>query len=356
MIYSKKYVQYNDLPFDAYDMLASYDDTTASFKTSSSSYTFKHGSYYGLQKEYGLISQGSVSFTLKVNMKRLQCEDRNNFIRWMKGELTKSGKLWAVQNEELIWAYAIPDNISQADSADNFAEFDVDLILPEGIWHKADKLKTFLVAYDICDWSACHEYKTIDPCAEEEECCVCMHGSESTDSCCDCDAVEKENALCYFNDMQSFYGCGGSGYRIIYNCMMAEQLFINEKRKELGQKLCSNICSPLIAGPIYSETDIPTESYTMILDGKYIDPEITINGNTNTLKGEYDGQLIISGDGKAIYHTECCDSEIDYDKWEIPEGNDFMWTFHSGNNSVLVDAGNCCEMDCIYIQLDNLTI
>lgn len=358
MIYSKRYVQYNDLPFDNYDMLASYDDTSASFKTSGTSYTFKHGAYYGQLKEHGLISQTSVSFTLKVGMKRLQCEDRKYFVQWMKNELTKSGKLWAVQNNELIWAYAIPDNISQVDSADNVAELDVDLILPEGVWHKADKQKTFLVPYDICDWSACHDFKTIDPCYEEKECCVCMNGKESTDSCCECDAVEKEDALCYFGDLQAFYGdgCGGSGYRIIYNCLRAEQLFIHDMVKALGQKICSNVCSPMIAGLVYSETDIPTDSYTIILDGKYNNPSITINGTTNNIKGEYDGQLIISSDGKVIYHTECCDTELDYDKWEIPTGNDFMWEFQQGNNSVLIDAGNCCGTNCVYIQLDNLTI
>lgn len=354
MMYSKRYIQYNDLPFDSYDMLASYDDTTVSFKTSGTSYTFKHGSYYGLKKEHGLISESSASFTLKLNMKKLNCEDRIHFVQWATNELTKAGKLWAVKNNEMIWAYAIPDNVSQVNSDEDYAEFDVDLILPEGIWHKADKQKTFLLQYDLCDWSNCHDFKDIDPCAKDD-CCTCNTNNLSV-ACCDCDCVSAEDALCNFTDMQFFYGCSGSGYRVVYDCIKGEQLFTNELKPALGQKICSKECSPVIAGLVYAATDIPTDSYTITLNGTFTNPSITINGNENILNGEYNGQLVITGEGTATLYTDCCATEIDITKWEIPTGNDFLWEFKQGNNSIIIDTGNCCDTDCAYIQIDNLTI
>lgn len=359
MIYKRHYIQYNDLVFDEVDMVDE-DDYSVSFKTFDSEYGFTHGSYAPYKHRGSLIKASSVSMTLTLRMKKLPCSVRPFYRRFVLAQLQEQGKLWAVQDNTLIWAYAYLKGYSESQSVKrDTIEIDIDFALPEGVWHKADKLTTFLVPYDVCDFMDCYEFKDINPCGGDDgNCCDCGTNVE-TDfcECCDCWQVTKDMALCYHtDDLQKVYDCYGGGFRVVVDCAKGEEFFFNSfyGSTHFGTKLCSS--NGYIAGKVYSDTDIPTRGITIMLHGHVKDPYIEINGNGNVIKGEYDGVLTIYPDGTVTSGSDNCVSTLSVDKWVIPQGMDYGWEIHQGNNRVIIELGDCCQTACAYIMVDSLTI
>ena len=355
MIYKRHYVQFNDLVFDDYDMVDE-SDTSVSFKSNTHDYTFRHGSYAPLKHKNMQAESGSVSLTLRLQMRKLPCDVRRFYPQFAVTQLTTAGKLWAVQNNTLIWAFAyITDYTSVVDAKKDELKVDVDFAIPEGVWHKADKQRTFLTPYDKCLFMDCYGYKDLSPC--KSECCHCATTVPDC-LCCDCYDVSKEMALCYFKDLQGYYDTCGSGYHIVYNCEAAQKFFGDLLDAEhFGQKFC-NECAP-ISGLLYSDTEIPTNGIKITLHGAVNNPEIVINGNSNIIKGSYDGILEIYADGSVYYTEGCCPPVLqNVDKWVIPDGMSYGWEVHSGNNSLVIytNSEKCCDLVCAYVEIDALTI
>ena len=159
-----------------------------------------------------------------------------------------------------------------------------------------------------------------------------------------------------YDAIESFYGCE-SHYKVVYDCDVAERF---KHDKYLGQRLCvKDVCgTSVIAGQIYSDTEIPTEDVTVILHGKMVSPWININGNLNVIEGEYDGTLIIKPNGDVYYteNDECCDGELlDPSVWSIPEGNKWGWEIVPGNNRVIIHLNACCSGDaCVWLQYNSI--
>ena len=103
MIHGRRYVQFNNLVIDTYDMVDR-TDTDTSFKYTSHDKTFGHGKYAPFKRDYMFAEEGSVSMTLTLHTKKLPCNERPHYRKMAISELNKQGKLWAVQNGELIWA------------------------------------------------------------------------------------------------------------------------------------------------------------------------------------------------------------------------------------------------------------
>lgn len=352
MIYKRRYLQFNDLVFDETDMIDE-DDFSVSFKTFDSEYGFTHGSYSPYKHRGGFVKAASVSMTIILRMKKLPCKDRPYYRRFALNQLQEQGKLWAIQDNTLVWAFAYIKEYSESQSAKrDTVEIDVDFVLPEGVWHKADKLKTFLVPYDPCDIMDCYDFHEVDPCAD---CCPCEINENDLCNCCDC--LTKDMALCYHTDeLQHAYDCEGLGYRIVYDCKRGEKFFFDSfyGNTHFGTRLCTD--TGIIAGQVYSETDLPTRGITILLHGHMVDPYIEINGNANQIKGEYDGVLTIRPDG-TVDVTGCIEPQtLSVDKWVIPKGMDYGWEMHQGNNRVYIEIGDCCHTACAYIMVDSLTL
>ena len=356
MIYKRHYVQFNDLVFDGLEMIDE-NDTSTSFKTNTHDYTFRHGAYAPLKHKSMQAEVGSASFTLHLSMKKLPCEVRKYYPQFVVTQLTTAGKLWAVQYQTLVWAYAyITEYTMVEDAKKDELKIDVDFEIPEGVWHKADKQRTFLAPYDPCLFMDCYDYRDIHPCAND--CCHCVTPVDDCD-CCYCHDVSKEMALCYFNDLQMFYDKCNTGVHIVYDCEAAERYFGGyDSAEHFGQKFCSD-CGA-IYGLLYSDTEIPTEGVKITLHGAMNDPEITINGNRNIIKGSYEGFLTIYPDGSVYYLEECsrCDPTLlDVSKWVIPKGMSYGWEIHAGNNSFKIEPNNdTCQLMCAYFEIDALTV
>lgn len=363
MIYERRYIQFNDLVFDGADMISDADGDL-SFKGSSTEYTFGHGSYRPLKSNYLFVRERNVSFTITLHMRKIPCEFRKFYSQFAVEQLAKPGKLWSVKNGELMWANAVVESISEnySNRTDTLV-YDINIVIPGGIWHKADKQKTFLIPWNICEFMECMGYKNINPCRGNGECCeLCIEQKmENRDdcSCCCHDDLTEDMMLCYhLDDLDAYYSCDVP-YRIVYDCIAAEKF---SKDKFLGQKLCvTDVCeSSVIAGRFYSDTDIPTDDMTIIISGHVKSPWITINDNTNIITGEYDGNLIVKASGDVYFQREdkCCEPTLlSPSVWVVPKGNVYGWTIEPKDNSIIVRTNDCCQgATCVYIQHDAISI
>lgn len=359
MIYSRHYIQFNDLVFGEYE-LTSEGDSDVSFKNTSTEYGGnRHGSYMPMKS--GLFTKsGRVALTLTLDMRRLLCSLRPYYRRFVLSQINHPGKLWAVQDNTLIWAYAVLSGFSSPTrQRKNELEISLDFELPEGVWHKADKQRTFVLPYDICDFMDCYRFKDVDPCRNIKDCCDCteIHDAQEDNCCeCDCDSVEEEYALCYFNDYQGLYKCYRN-YRIVYDCDAGERFFSDGfiGDRYIGQKLAGD-CG-LIIGKLYVDTDIDTRDVSIRLHGAMTNPYIEINGNGNWIEGDFDGVLIINSDGSVYSGKLDCDActPLDVDAWKVPEDMDYGWTIHPGYNLIRIQTNGCCGPNTAYFDIGSLT-
>lgn len=367
MNYEKRYLQFNNLVFDGYDMISSTDEQVTYKEADSQSYSFSHGSYMPYKNDFLYVDAGSVSMTLTFYLKKIPCDDRPWYLQFVDQELSRPGKLWAIKNNVVMWAYASVKSKHPVNTNEPFrAEYDIEFTLPEGIWHKADKQKTFLLPYNVCVMMECKGFQNYDPCegmCANGDCCdSCQEKKFQEDLndrcfCCCVDEITEDMALCYHqNELQKFYSCD-TPYQLVYDCYHAEKFNRNDY---LGQKLCTkDICDdPIITGRFYSDTDIPTQDVTVTIKGKMKNPWITINGNTNIIKGEYDGALRIEPSGDIYYEqSECCQPTLlDPSVWEIPCKMDYGWWVYPQMNSIKINLNECCQgVACVYVEADSIT-
>lgn len=350
---TRRYVQFNDLVIDSFDMISS-AEYKQSTKTETQEYSFGHGSYVNFKAPQQFLTEGDLSMTIRIDYRKYRKEERKYVKDFIKMNLIKPGRLWAIEDNKIIWSYAyVTDFSEEYDEFKGNISIDVDFVVYEGLWHITDPKKTYLVPYSACDFIECYDFKEIEcaeccvPCKEkpmEEECASCL---------CHCDDLLKENSLCVIGKsvLDEFMSCGES-FLLVYDCNRAYEFFEDDS---YGYKLCKkDICNGTIAGRFYSGTVIDTNNVNIRLEGKFQDPIISINGNRIQLSGEYDGTLLIGADGSFQYSQgDCCPFEdIDLDNVVILD--DFQFTVHHGNNSVIV-RNSCCTMACIYIDVDEIT-
>lgn len=363
MIFDKRYLQFNNLVFDGYDMISDYSEDV-SYKGSSQAYSYGHGSYMPFKSSYLYVSERSVSMTLTLHLKKIPCEYRAYYVRFAEEELGKPGKLWAIKNNEVIWANAYVTNLSPIMSLRNdVVEYDVEFVIPGGVWNKADKHRTFVLPYDVCIFMECKGYKTLNDCgiAGGGDCCSSCNEADNLINddncfCCCVDTITRDMVLCnHLDELQALYGCE-TPFQFVYDCDKADQFNTNDYQ---GQKICTTDgCEQnMIAGRFYSETDIPTDEVTITIVGKMKDPWITINGNTNIIKGEYDGAIVIEASGDAYYIQDGCETLLDPSVWTIPENMTYGWTIHQRNNNIIVNLNDCCQgLACVYVDHQPITI
>lgn len=358
MHYRRKYVQYNNLVFADADMIDE-DDYAVSFKTFDKEYTFRRGSYYPLKSEYAIAKMSRVSFTIRLHMMSIPCEDRPFYVRHAIDELMRPGRLWAVRDNHLVWAWASITNYREDkdDKKDTFS-IDVSFDLPEGVWHKANTLRTFLMPHDPCDFMDCYDFRDVELCRPLGHCCECGAKEELHCNCCDnCEDIYPEAALCYQRDLQPFYDNCGAGWRIVYSCEAAKKYFSDFLNDDhVGQKFCTD-CGSTIAGILYSDTEVPTDGVKITLHGTFHNPYIEINGNGNTIKGDFEGVVEIYPDGTVYtYKDGCgCDDALPATTWVIPKGMEYGWTVRPGKNRLVIDTGTCCHA-CAWVEIDALAV
>lgn len=357
-MYTSKILQFNDLVFDN-GMVVKYEPGDIKFKRTTTPYSYSNGSYYADRKP--LRSEFQLTVTIRLDMIKVPCEYRPYYNEFVLTQLSESGKLWRIHNNQIQWTNAYVDGISPIEpNNSNTLEYDVAFVCYEGVWHIADKLKTFLIPYDICEYMECLEYETEDSCSRLkdealEQLIPCEQRFQPQPKkmefcdCMDCDRVEKDMALCYANQdmLNTFQAYCGSSYRLVYNCLKAEQFFGDS----VGKKYYTTSAdSGVIAGIIKSHTIAPTREYSIILRGDLTNVQITVNGNTNIIKGTYK-DIIIDGNGRA---TTGAGTPIPIDMWYTPDGYEYGFEFKNGKNRIMIANGSCCYFTAS-INIEELT-
>ena len=353
----KRYVQFNDLVIDSADMLtsASYKQDT---KTETEEYSYGHGSYYRLPRPMQFLTEAELSITLHIDYRRVPREQRKFLKSFINMQLLKGGKIWAIQDNQLLWANAFVSSFGEEYTHyKGFYSVDVDFVLPDGIWHIADRQSTYLVPYDSCNFLDEYDFREQENCADCG-CNNCGIAEPNNDMCWDA-CLEKENSLCSIygnngNGIENIYtifqNCGIS-YKIVYDCESAKRLF----NGNLGVKLSKeDVCKSVIAGRVYSRTILDSDNVEITLTGHWQNPTIQINDTTMTIDGEYDGTLKIHADGTVEYaDKDCCKYEyVDLDNVHM---DDYSFTIHHGENKVIVDGGCSCSSGSIYIKAEEFT-
>lgn len=366
MRHVRRYVQFRDLVFDYVKMVES-DTYTSKTKNWSRDYTWRHGSYYPKKRKESLWQMGHVSLTLILDPSKLPCEDRPYYVRFAKSQLDGMDRLWAVQGSDLLWAWADLDSIREYSSERwNRVSFEVSFNLKEGVWHKADKQRTFMIPYDPCDYLECFDIPDVQPCNDSPNpdwCCdECRANAveQTFCDCCqmDCDVVTKDMALCYHvDDLKNLDECDMWAWRIKYDFDAANKFFGDFMSDErMGQQFCSD-CGKIAGGYLISDTDIPTENVKITLHGIMHNPYIEINGNGLWVNGDYEGVLIITQDMDVYFqkYADCpaCDP-LDLSVLIIPDGMKYGWTVNPGRNRITIDFGTCCH-GCAYVEVDAQT-
>ena len=354
---NRRYIQFNDLVIDSFDMLDS-ADRSGGFKTQTQGYSGEHGSYAPFPSNGQYAEEQELSLTLKFYTKSISCDQVKHYRNFVQINLNRPGRIWALQGEDLLWAYAFVQGIGDPYELERgvFSQ-DVDVVIYEGLWHRADPFKTFVQPYDLCNYLECEDFRDLDHC--KDECCICGAKTENTTctSCmCECEALQEEYSLCYMRRqlVEELNKFCGSSFKITYNCEVGEEMF---GEKALGHRFCKEEpCKGIIAGLLYSDTILPTDKITITVEGVVKDPIITINDNSLQIMGEYDGKLIIAPSGDVYYKRECCeDIQVDINNLVIPHGSTFKSKIHFGNNSIIIETHNCCDMACAYIKVDSIT-
>lgn len=355
--YPRIYIQYNDLVFSGMSSVTS-ADLSGDFKISTTEYPFQSGSYYGGSFKNGdlVMSEQDLSLSLElpfIRLTRLQALDYHNYIMY---NLSKPGRIWAIDTGGiLIWAWAIPKHppyTEYSSSNGKTLSMNMDFLLPEGIWYKANTYNVFLQDYSLCDFKDCFGTDCSHSCNAQKP-------NENTKARLWCDVTECMNwcHICW----NPYDNCE-TPYRIIYNCNRGEEYY---GTKTWGQEFMGD--ENCLSGNFCSNT-IRTAKVQATLVGKYKNPKVTINDTTIQVMGTYDGRLVFTTDGKVLYYESdgCDDEEL---LMQLPEEialDDIelityqtTFTAHRGTNYFNVrsyeETENGSEFKFIYVKVDEIT-
>lgn len=327
----KRLLQFNAVPF----AFGEIDDPeySISVKGEAQNYTNNaHGAYYPTLGESGILEPSSFRATISFDFRKIACQEKVRYARFIKRQLLVSGKLWAVQNGvELMWTNAIARDISEAQGDRAIRDIftvSVTFELPDGYWRLAKPTRTFLCEYcpnryedfdpDFCNDA--YDYNGV--CGSSNNClpCVVDMSTPVTEQACDwrplCEyplynprktQSRNPNNPKQFIDkiIPSRYDMFGvqcsNQYYLDYSCQKEKDYFCYDEgwgRKfripttEAGQPYTFSYCS---------NTDLPTNQVKVRLVGSFTNPKVTINGDSMQFFGNLDNAILVLGFGPRAY-------------------------------------------------------
>lgn len=390
----KRLLQFNQLPF-AFGEITDPSYSIA-FKGQSQPYTNNaHGSYFPTLGESGILEASTFRASFDIDFRKISCEDKVRYARFIKRELAKSGKLWAVQNAtELMWTNArvldISEEVDDPGTKDMF-RFSVTFELIDGFWRLAKRTRTFLCEYcpnrfEDFDSSYCNDlYDYYGVCDTTGNSCLpCNYNDYIPPKYEGC----NWKPLCYFplfnprtkktlvgknpdgssqyvtETVQSIYdmfgvNCANQQY-IRYDCELEKKWFCFDGSWGRKWRLLAQNDTNTTTQTFCSRTDLPTNMVRVRLVGDFVDPTVTINGDTVKIpstNGSVYGGIITIG-----YGTEVWASNDSRDPWEnavdisfrAERTNTPMFELKAGTNEISV-SGNVYDKDA-FVYVDSVDI
>lgn len=386
----KRLLQFNGVPF-AFSEISDVE-YAISTKGESQPYTNNtHGSYFPTLGESAKLEASTLRATIDFDFRKISCEDKIRYARFIKRQLLISGKLWAVQNAvELLWTNArvvdITESVDDPGTRDMF-RMNITFELPDGYWRMAKPTRTFLCEY--CP----NRFEDYDP-----EYCNDMYDyygvcdESGIGNCMPCDLnLERKpifdgcywQPLCYYplynprkatrrnpNDVSStiqeivparydMFGVNcANQYYIKYDCALEKERFcydagwgrkFNIDTTQAGKPYTFHYCS---------RTDLPTDKIKIRLVGKFTNPKVWINGDYVEVEQVVDDMLVI-GFGPTAYVTT---DEKDLDPEQRYSVQNYMkrsntpaFEVHAGKNCVTIEGANFGENALIYLDTVDIT-
>lgn len=340
----KRLLQFNSLPF-AFGEIKD-QSYAVTFKGESQTYTNStHGAYYPTLGESGKLQSSTFRASIDIDFHKIACEEKVRYARFIKRQLSRSGKLWAVQNAvELIWTNARVIDITE--SVDDLEDRDVlrleiQFELFDGVWRLAKRTRTFLCTnycpnrfqdfddqfcedlYDyegVCEDDNCHACIPADYHAPEYQGCIwrpiCSFAQYKSRTINDpngqpfttiINGVEKTiYPKITLPSLYDLFGvdCANQCF-INYSCKCEKEQFCYDDTWGREFKLLTGEAVNTTCFTFCSRTDLPTTAVRVRLLGAFEqDTRITINGDTVRLGNSInasDNMVITIGHGPIVY-------------------------------------------------------
>ena len=298
----KRLLQFNQLVF-AFGWVTD-PSYTVSFKGETQSYTnAAHGGYFPTFGEFGKLNVAEFSATVAFDFKKVECEDREQYARFIKRQLALAGKLWATQNGgEVIWTNARVLSINEVvniPEETDMLRLNITFELIDGYWRIAKKTRTFL-----CENFCVTRFKDFDPyfCQDPDE-MVGQCGKDGTSKCYPClqnlfkapviiGCYDKDtptryedtiayHPLCYYKKetlRQMFSATCPNNHYIDYSCEAEEAWFCYDAawgkkfRLRADDKNNNNVTRLIYC----SSTDLPTQMVRIRLSGDWTNNSIVV--------------------------------------------------------------------------------
>lgn len=352
----KKYLQFNDLNFQNNNEVSS-ASLSGGFKGETTEFSYGNGSYISFKNDELYTKEQKLSLTLTIDFSKFTylTNQEKHYIDWLYMNIKKSGKIWAVQGDTLLWAWAYVREWTEPYEVNRETfEIDLDITLWEGFWHRANIYTTFAVESLDCEFTSCVEF--LDPCSNLNKPCDWCSNEKKEERCqsylC-CNHLAKNDGICSI-DKKLFYEECKNAYQIIEDCDAGKKLYGDLTREIKLCKECED--DSFISGRFYSHSVIKTEKYELSIVGPAKNPSIEINGNIMTIEGDYPYGMILDQSGEIIkVIDECGKTEsVSPDKLKIEECHTFGFDIIHGWNSISVENEACCGADCMYIKTDDI--
>ena len=334
----KKLVQFNELVFNHTVYIESPPEISTEFKNSQETFANNHGDYSPERCNGRKVQSQTFDLALNVDKRKFPCEDKNIVEQFVKANLYKKGRLWAVQGDLLIWAVAKVLSISEGyDEKRHFLTFNVSFYLEEGIWHIADSSSTYFDDYYQCEITECFDSLKRPLCS----CSLCNIGLAPVKMCPPC----HNKRMCDIptDKLDSIIGNCGNNKKINYSCC--------------DQTPTASAYSEYNSSTAYLEFDgqtaYETDDVVLEICGEFTDLVIDWNCKKSIIEGNNKGKTIVNA---GLVKNEC--DYLDISKFHgvcsttcnEAEGCDnnpmaletvgggegiVHWTVNSGKNTVL---------------------
>lgn len=283
---NKRLLQFNDLPFTMGEITN--QSYTSTFKGETQSYTNNaHGGYFPTLGEFGKLQTSEFSATVAISFKKVDCENKMQYARYIKRQLAKSGRLWAVQNgNEIIYTNARVTSINEdVDDviATDVLNLSITFELIDGYWIIPSTTRTFLCEYcppKFQDFDPYYCYDVNDLVGKCDEtgaakcfpCLVNLYKPVEVETC-------DHKALCYFTKRELSDMLGAScpnQYFITYSCDIEKDKFCYDAswgakfRLYPGDPNNNNVTRISFC----SKTDLPTDFVRIRLSGNWANPNM----------------------------------------------------------------------------------
>lgn len=280
----KRLLQFNQLPFAFGEVTE--QNYSVVFKGEVQPYTnAAHGGYYPSLNDWGKLETTSFSATLTISFKGIECDEKVRYFRFIKRQLTKSGKLFATQGgNEIIWTNARVTSINEVvdtPTEKDMLRLGVTFELIDGYWRIASRTRAFFCEYcparfQDFDPNYCFDATDLVGACDEtgaSKCIPCEMNLYEPPTYEGCDW----KPMCNYsrNQLDQMFGVNCANmWAIRYSCELEKDYFCFDVPWGRKFRLRADSNYNVTHIQFCSKTDFPTEFVRIRLLGNFTQPQI----------------------------------------------------------------------------------